>query len=84
MLGVMRPQSSGNAVSRGTADTCADGLNDYHQGEGQQQRPAQAEPELRSRLRVGGDSAGIVVGRAGNQPGPEHLPESRLARSCDG
>ena len=42
-------------------------LDRHHQREGEQQGPEQVEAELRARPGLGGDAAGIVVGRAGDQ-----------------
>jgi hypothetical protein len=51
-------------------DLAADQLDGGHQRIGQQHGPQQAVAEPRAGLGIGGDARGIVVGRAGDQPGP--------------
>jgi hypothetical protein len=64
-------QICGDAASGGAADPSADLLDSRHQRVGEEQRPADSKAELRTRLRIGGDPARIIVGRAGNKAGPE-------------
>src|SRR5450830_245467 len=45
-------------------DSGTDHLNADHQGVGEQNRPQHVESELCASLRIGGNSAGIVVSRA--------------------
>ena len=58
---------AGQAMAGDAPDQGADHLDRHHQRKGQQHGPEQVEAELRARLAVGGDAAGIVVGRAGDQ-----------------
>jgi len=53
------------------SDARADGLHRHHQRPGQDQGPHQAEAGLGTCLRIGGDAAGVVVGRAGDQARPD-------------
>ena len=58
----------GESLPGNPADVRAHGLNRGHQREGQRHRPQHVEAELRARLGVGGDAAGVVVGHAGDEP----------------
>jgi hypothetical protein len=60
---------SGDAAPRRTADPGADLLNDCHQRICEQQRPTNSEPELGTRLRIGSNSARIIVGGARDEAG---------------
>ena len=61
----------GESLSRNSADVRAHGLNRGHQREGQRHRPQHVEAELSARLGVGGYSAGVIVGHAGNESRPD-------------
>ena len=50
-------------------DVRADQLHRAHQGIGEDHGPEQPKAELRASLRISGDPARIVVGRAGDQAG---------------
>src|SRR5262249_12083280 len=69
--GIVAPDVAGDAAAGHPADARADQLDRRHQGIAEQQRPAEAVAELRTGLGVGGNAAGIVVGSAGDEPGPE-------------
>ena len=64
---------AGDAVPGDAADPRGDFLDRRHQRKGQQHGPADAVAELRAGLAVGADPRRIVVGRAGDQAGPERL-----------
>ena len=71
-----------DAVAGDAADARADDLDADHQRRGQEHAPQHAEAELRAGLRVGGDAARVVVGRAGDEPGAEAIEEfARALRS---
>ena len=55
------------------ADTRAHDLDRDHERRGQKHRPAQRVTELGATLRIGRNATGIVVGGAGQKPGP-HAP----------
>src|SRR5579864_8943854 len=76
--GVMLAQVPGEAAPRGTADTGADALDRHHQGVREEERPPERVSEGGPRLRVGADSARIVVGGSGDEPRPEQAPKSDL------
>ena len=65
--GIMAAHVSGQAAPGHPSDLSADHLHRAHQRVGQQQRPPEAVTELCARLRVGRDSARIVVGSARDQ-----------------
>ena len=62
------------------ADARADDLDRRHQRQREHDGPQHREAELRAGLRVGGDAARIVVGRAGDQAGSELPQASHAAR----
>jgi hypothetical protein len=63
---VMRPDIAGDTLAGDPADAGADFLNGCHQWPGEQHDPRHVIAELGARLRVGGDTAWIVVGGTGN------------------
>ena len=71
----MAAHVSGQAASGHPSDLSADHLNGAHQRVGEQECPPEAVTELCARLRVGGDSAGIVVGSARDQPWTQNVPQ---------
>ena len=66
----------GEAFAGHPADARANRLNRRHQRIGQRHGPQHVEAELRARLRIGGDAAGIVVRHAGDQARPD--PRQRM------
>src|SRR5580658_7463154 len=77
----MLAEVGGDALAGNAADPCADLLDRHHQRPGEQHDPARRIAELGSGLRIGGDAAGVVVGRAGDQPRSENGEEAApLAR----
>ena len=74
---IVPAQVAGDAVAGRPADPGADLLDRRHQRIGEQQRPADAEAELRAGLAIGGDAAGIVVGGAGDEAGPQRLEDGQ-------
>ena len=66
----------GESLAGDPADARAHGLDRRHQREGQRHRPQHVEAELRARLGIGGDAAGIVVGHAGDESRPD--PRQRM------
>src|SRR5207248_1034517 len=77
------PESSVNfghtvrkALARDPSDLRAHGLDRGHQRIGQRHGPEHVEAKLRPRLRVGGNTAWVVVGHAGDQSGTE--PRQRM------
>ncbi len=74
---VMPPQVAGDAVSGDAADAGADLLDRHHQRIAEHQRPGQAKAELRADLRIGRDTAGIVVRCASDQAGAHDLYKLR-------
>ncbi len=64
------------ALSGDPADARRQHLDADHQRRGQQQRPHQAEAELRADLRIGGDAARVVVGGAGDEAGAQSAGEA--------
>lgn len=71
----MAAQIGGNAATGRAADPGANRLDSDHQGPSYQQRPAEGEAELGAGLRVSGDPAGIIVGSAGDETGPQSLQQ---------
>ncbi len=63
----------GETATGHAPDVRADELHRRHQRIGEDLRPQQTVAELRARLRIGGNSAGIVVSRAGDDSRPELL-----------
>jgi hypothetical protein len=49
----------------------ADGLYAHHQRQGQDHGPQHLQAELGTGLRIGGDAAGVIVGRARDQAGAQ-------------
>ena len=78
---IVRADIAGDPHSGHTADAGADLLDRGHQREGEQHHPAHAKAELCPSLGVGGDAAGIVVRRAGDQPRAEGSEPPLLRRS---
>ena len=73
----------GDAVAGHAADPRGDLLDRGHQRKAEQHGPGEAIAELGADLAVGRDAARIVVGRAGDQAGPEALQEfGRLEHSA--
>jgi hypothetical protein len=77
---VMAPHIGGETLPCHTPDIRADHLDRAHQGVGQQQRPDQAVAELSARLRIGGNSARIIVGSAGDEARAEYVGKPRPVR----
>ena len=77
---IMLADIAGDALAGDPADAGADLLDRRHQRPGEQHDPGHAVAELRADLRIGGDAARIVVGCAGDQPGPEKGQEPAPAR----
>ena len=75
---IMPAQIAGDAKAGDAADAGADLLDRDHQRVAEHQRRGQAVAELRADLRIGGDPAGIVIRRPGDQARPEH-PEQLQA-----
>src|SRR5579883_207107 len=69
----MSTHVAGEPKAGDATDLGADQLNRAHQGIGQKQGPAEAEPELRARLRIGRDPAWIVIRRAGDEARPQYV-----------
>ncbi len=67
----------GKAGAGNAADMCTHQLHRRHQRIGQDHRPEQMEAKLSTRLRIGGNPARIVVGRACDQPWSE------LCKQCN-
>ena len=61
----------GQAAPRNAADARADELDRDHQRQRQRHGPQHRVAELRAGLGIGGDAAGIVVRRAGDQAGAQ-------------
>ena len=59
------------AMAGHAADAGADRLHRDHQRIGQDDGPQHVQAELGAGLRIGGDAAGIVVGRSGDQAGTQ-------------
>src|ERR1700737_3802260 len=49
-------------------------------GGAEPQRPGQAVSDLRADLRIGGDAAGVVIRRPGDQARPQHLEQLPAGR----
>ena len=79
---VVAAQVRGQAPAGGAADAGADRLDHDHERKGDEQRPAELEAEACAGLGVGGDAARVVVGGAGDEPGPEHRAQPRRARAA--
>jgi hypothetical protein len=58
-------------------------LDGAHQRVGEQQRPAQAIAELGADLGIGGDAAGIIVRRAGDQAGAHDIAQAGAEGQLD-
>ena len=65
-----------DAVAGHAADPRADGLYYGHQRKAKQHGPSEAVAELGPHLAIGGDTARIVVCRAGHQTRSETVQES--------
>ena len=65
----------GKPVPGDTADAGADRLHGDDQRQDQHHGPHQPDAELGTCLRMGGDAARIVVGRAGDDPRPQPLEQ---------
>ena len=76
-------QIAGDTLAGHAADFRADLLDGDHQRIAEQQRPAHGIAELGPGLGIGGDAAGIVVGRAGNQAGAHDLHQLGMFRLLD-
>jgi hypothetical protein len=77
-------QISGDAKAGDAADPRADLLDRRNQRIAEHQRPGQAVAELCTDLGIGGDAAGIVVRRAGDEARPQHLEQLSLGRCLGG
>ena len=66
-----------DAVPGDASDARRHDLDADHQRRREQHAPQHAEAELRAGLRVGGDPARVVVGRAGDESGPRRLKKLR-------
>ena len=72
--GLLREQIFAYLFGAGNAtDACRHGLDRHHQRIAEQLSPEHGVPELRADLRIRGDTAGIVVRRAGDQARAELL-----------
>jgi len=71
---IMLPDVGGKALPRDTSDARAHDLDADHERQREQHRPQHAVPELRARLRIGGNAARIVRG-AGDQSRPQLLQQ---------
>lgn len=80
---VVLAEVSGEAATRRSADASAYHLDRGHQRIGEQHRPGQRISELGSGLAVGGDPAGIVVGRTRNQSRSESVQQPRFTGGDD-
>ena len=60
----------GQAVAGHTADAGTDDLNADHERKGEERRPQDGVAEAGAHLGVGRDATRIVVGSAGDKPGP--------------
>ena len=74
----MLTEVSGDTLSGDSSDTRADVLDDDHEGVGEQHRPGKLIARLRTGLRVGRDTAGIIVRGAGDQTRAQTGPERRF------
>ena len=75
---IMAAYIGSDAFARNAADTRARHLNTHHERESKECGPQHSIPESCARLRVGGDSARIIICGAGDESGPELLPERRF------
>ena len=64
---------AGETSARNSADLRADHLNRAHQRIGEKKRPTEAVTELRARLRIGRNSARIVVRRPRDETRTQHI-----------
>ena len=80
---IMAAHIAGEALAGNAANLRTDHLNCAHQRVGEQERPSQGVAELRTRLRIGGYAAGIVVRRAGDEAGTHDVGELRPVRLLD-
>src|SRR5208282_925555 len=71
----------GQPAAGNAAEARTDHLDCYHQRVGHHHGPQQTVAELRSGLRISGNAAGIIIGRAGNKTGPELHDPLVLAKS---
>ncbi len=67
---------AGKALAGDAADARAHRLHRDHHRPGQHHGPQQPHAGLGAGLRIGGDAARIVVGRAGDEARPEPLEEA--------
>src|SRR5450759_2254197 len=79
----MLPKVGSNAFSRRASNPSAYLLDHDHQRIRKQKRPGDSESELGSGLRIGGDSARIVVRRAGDEARTEYTHQPWVARGND-
>jgi hypothetical protein len=77
---VVPAQIAGDAEAGDATDPRANLLDRCHQRVAEHQRPGQAVPELRADLRIGGDAAGVVIRRPGDQARPQHLEQLSAGR----
>jgi len=80
MSETVSPQVLRDAASGGRANLRADRLDRGQQRVAEQHCPGQAIAELRADLAIGADAARIVVGRAGDETGTEHVEKSAALR----
>ncbi len=71
----------GQSLAGRAADERAHELNRRHQWVGERHGPEHIETELRARLRIGGDSAWIIVRDAGDQSGADASQRVRFEAS---
>jgi hypothetical protein len=77
-------QITGNPAAGGPTHASTHDLHRGHERIGKQHGPGQGVTELCASLRVGSDSARIVVRCARDQARPENTQQSRFARFDDG
>jgi len=80
----MLTKVSRQPATGGSTDPGADGLDRGHQRIREQQGPGERVAELRARLGIGRDPAGIVVGSARDETGSENAEQPGLGRLHDG
>ena len=80
---IMAPHVGGEAPACHPPDIGADHLDRAHQRVGEKQRPDQAVAELSASLRIGRNSARIVVGSAGDEAWTEDVGKPRPVRLLD-
>jgi len=79
---IMTSQIRRQAMAAHRTDPGAHDLNGDHERIGQQDGPQHVEAELRTRLRIGGDTARVVVSCPGDESGSE-LRKPRIGLTID-